>query len=459
MSQGANRQTRSIRFDFPRSYDLAEKSPPAAEDPDTRLMMRIIDDLYLENRSLVTDGYDRALEYLSELAPLDVLSFPTGYQAFTWTVPEKWIVREARIRYDGQIICDYADHPLHLMSYSEPFSGRVSRDDLLSHLHTDPDRPGAIPYAYNYYRRDWGMCLPYSQYRDLPDGEYEVHIDTAFEPGELKVAEWTIPGEIDRSVIFSAHLDHPAQVNDGLGGVALGIALFRRMAETTSRRYTYRLVILPENIGSACYLHRHREALGQFEYAVFLEMVTNRGRLSLQRSKRGDTQLDRLAELAIAKHEPAYGVGPFRQVICNDEINFDGPGIDIPTVTITRWPYPEYHTSDDNPDSVGRTYLKRTLEICWDLVGMLEANWYPAPRYQANVMLGPHGLYEDLNVDDTVERVMLAFDGHSSILDIAKRTGISFERVSHYADGFLARGLVSVGHSAFPARDGVGGDR
>jgi aminopeptidase-like protein len=329
------------------------------------------------------------------------------------------------------------------MSYSGPFSGKLSRSELLEHLHTDPDRPAAIPYNYSYYQRDWGMCLPYSTYRDLPDGEYNVHIDTTFESGELKVAEWTIPGESDRSIIFSAHLDHPGQVSDGLGGVALGMALFRRIVEMKERRYTYRLVILPENIGSACYLHRNREVLDRYEYAVFLEMVSNKGRMSLQQSKRGDTQLDLLAELAIAGREPAYGVGSFRQVIGNDEINFDGPGIDIPTVTITRWPYPEYHTSDDNPGAVSQAYLGRSLEICWDLVQLLEANQYPKRKYQASLMFSPHGLWENLNADDSVERIMLAFDGKRSVLDIANELGIPFERALNYTNRFAEAGLVS----------------
>jgi aminopeptidase-like protein len=372
------------------------------------------------------------------------MRFKSGYEAFSWTVPEKWTPRAAWIKRDGETVCDYADHPLHLMSYSEPFTGRVSRAELLEHLHTDPDRPGAIPYSYAYYQRDWGMSVPYSTYSTLPDGEYEVHIDTSFEPGELKVAEWVIPGDSDRSIIFSAHLDHPAQVSDGLGGVAAGMALFKRIAKMKNRRYTYRLVILPENIGSACYLHHNRDRLDRYEYAVFLEMVTNKGRMSLQQSKRGDTQIDRLAELAITGHEPAYGVGPFRQVICNDEINYDGPGIDIPTVVLTRWPYPEYHTSDDSPAIVSRLHLKKTLEICWDLVGLLERNVYPDRRYQANLMLGPQGLYEDLNADDTVERVMLAFDGEKSILDIATLLDIPFDRAADFAHRFAEKDLVSL---------------
>jgi aminopeptidase-like protein len=307
---------------------------------------------------------------------------------------------------------------------------------------TDPDRPGAIPYSYSYYRRDWGMSLPYNEYRQLEEGDYEVEIHTSFEPGEMKVIEHVLPGDSERSIIISAHLDHPGQVSDGLGGVAMGVALMKRLATLPSRRYTYRLVILPENIGSAAYLHHYRDSLDILEYAVFLEMVTNKGRLTLQQSKRGNTQLDRLAELAIAKHEPAYGVGPFRQVICNDEINFDGPGIHIPTVTLTRWPYPEYHTSDDNPGAVSGTYLLRSLEITFELISYLEQNVYPMRKYQANLMFGPHGLYEDLNADDTVERVMLEFEGEKSVLEIAESLNVPFERVADFVDRFAAAGLI-----------------
>jgi aminopeptidase-like protein len=432
----------SIKFNFPHSLDLAEKSAVEPESEELRLMMNIIDDLYLENRSLITDGYDRSANYLSELLDFETLKFPTGYEAFSWTIPEKWNVRGAKITFYGEVIADFDTHPLYLTSYSLPFSGTVSLEELKKHLLTDPDRPGAIPYSYAYYFRDWGMSLPYDKYRKLEEGDYKVEIDTSFEPGEMKVLEHVLPGESERSIIISAHLDHPGQVSDGLGGVALGIALMKRLAALPSRRYTYRLVILPENIGSACYLHHYREELDVFEYAIFLEMVTNKGRLTLQQSKRGDTQLDQLAELAIANHEPAYGVGAFRQVICNDEINFDGPGVNIPTVTLTRWPYPEYHTSDDSPGAVSTAYLQRTLEVTWDLLNLIEQNVYPMRKYQANLMLGPHGLYEDLNADDTVERVMLAFEGEESVLEIAQRLDVPFERVYEYAEKFRNAGVA-----------------
>lgn len=437
-----NNHNHSVRFDFPRSFDLAEFSEPAIETDEVQMMTRIIDDLYLKNRSLVTEDYDQSLSYLSDFLPFDTLRFPTGYEAFTWTVPERWTVRNASITYQGESICDFKDHPLHLMSYSSSFAGRLNKKDLLPHLYTNPDRPDAIPYQYSYHVRDWGMCIPYSQYKSLPEGNYDVHIDTAFETGELKVGEYILPGNSTKSIVFSAHLDHPAQVNDGLGGVALGIALFKRLAELPTRRYTYRLVILPENIGSACYLHHYRKSLDIFEYGVFLEMVVSKGRLCLQQSRQGNSPIDRLAEVAIKGQEPAYGVGPFRQVICNDEINFNGPQIDIPTITLTRWPYPEYHTSDDGPGIVSTAYLNRTLQICWDLVSLLESNVIPQPTYQGNIRLSKYDLFENLNLDDTVERFMLAVDGERTILDIADYLNIPFKRVEQYVKKFEAKELI-----------------
>ena len=149
-----------------------------------------------------------------------------------------------------------------------------------------------------------------------------------------------------------------------------------------------------------------------------------------------------MAEISIGKYEPVFGIGDFRQVICNDEINFNGPQIDIPTVTITRWPYPEYHTSDDNPSLVSLNYVEKTLNICWDLVGNLEANTVPVPAYTGNLQLGKFDLYENLNIDDTVERFMLSLDGKSTLVDISEQLNISYDRAKWYLNRFQENGLV-----------------
>lgn len=440
------------RFDFTSSFDLALPGGVPPADPSTALMMRVVEDLCMKNRTLVSDGFDESLDYIGRIVPLKVHRVRSGTAVWSWTAPKKWVVREAWLKKDGKVLADFARHPMELVSYSTPFSGKLSWEDLKPHLHFDAERPDAIPYVYKYYRPHWGFCVPYNVYKTLGPGTYEAKVDTALVDGAVAVGESVLRGETEDSVIVSAHLCHPGQANDGLSGVAAGIALFKRLAELPSRRYTYRLVLCPENIGSLCYLFKNQELIPTFKHGIFLEMLGNKNHLKVQRSKRGDNEVDQLAELALAKQGAPYGVGAFRKVVCNDEINFDGPGIDVPTVSITRWPYPEYHTSDDNPSMISAARMKESLDVLWELVTLLERNYVPKRKYRGNVFLSRYGLYEDLNGDDTIEQVLLNFEGELSILEIARKIGVPFERVHGYAERFRNAGLVeALGAAPAPA--------
>lgn len=166
--------------------------------------------------------------------------------------------------------------------------------------------------------------------------------------------------------------------------------------------------------------------------------------LKLQYSRQGNTEIDRLAEYSLEQSVPVYGVGKFRKVICNDEINFNGPGVNIPTISLSRWPYPEYHTSDDNPDIISPRYLKEAVEVCWRLLMHLERNVYPRRIYKGNLFLSQYGLYEDLNLDDTIEQIMLHFEGDLSVFDIAEKLNLPLERIQAYVEKFRQAELIEV---------------
>lgn len=429
------------RYDFTPSFDLAGSGGEPPSDAYTELMMSVLRDLGPKNRSLISDGYEESLDYISRLLPLKVHKVASGSEVWSWTAPKKWVVREAWIKKDGKTIVDFKDHPLHLVSYSIPFSGVMSLDELKEHLYFDSDRPAAFPYVYKYYKAGWGFSLPYNLYKKLGPGRYEVKVDTALVDDFVRVGESVLKGESEDSIILCAHLCHPGQCNDGLSGVAAGIALMRRLATLKSRRYTYRLVLCPENIGSLCYLYKNQELIPTFKYGIFLEMLGNKNHLKLQKSKKGDSAMDSAMERAMGGL-PAYGVGPFRKVVCNDEINFDGPGINIPTVSISRWPFPEYHTSDDDIRIISPRYQKESFEVIWDTLQILERDYRPQRRYKGNLFLSRYGLYEDLNNDDTIERVMLAFEGDKTISEIADELELPFDKIWDYAERFRQAGLV-----------------
>ena len=156
-------------------------------------MIKLIHDLWRKNRNLVSDDYDQSLEYISKLIPLKIHKIPSGTKCWTWTIPEKWSVKEAWIKdLDDNIMLDFKDNPLHVMSYSLPINKIVSKEELMKHIHTRADRPNSIPYEFKFYERDWGLCIEYNKLNNFDKNQYRVLIDAVFSQGELKIGEYTI---------------------------------------------------------------------------------------------------------------------------------------------------------------------------------------------------------------------------------------------------------------------------
>ena len=72
----------------------------------------------------------------------------------------------------------------------------MSLAELRPHLHTLPDQPDLIPYRTSYYKEAWGFCLPHRQLEQMPEGEYEVCIDSTLQDGHLTYGECLLPGSI-----------------------------------------------------------------------------------------------------------------------------------------------------------------------------------------------------------------------------------------------------------------------
>src|SRR3990172_7517696 len=242
-------------------------------------MIDLIQELWFLRRDLVSDDYDRALSRLAGEfdGRMTIHEYTTGEPCWTWRVPEKWTCHAAYLEtLDGRRLLDYADHPLHVVSYSLPFEGVVSREELLRHLHVHPHLREAIPFVFKYYERDWGLCATQDLRDQLRDEAYRVMIRASFEPGELKVGEIVIPGESEETFVLAAHLCPPAMVNDDLTGVVVGLDAARILLESqqrSPRRYTYRLLILPETIGSVAYLSHHESLTPQKNSRRFLVIV------------------------------------------------------------------------------------------------------------------------------------------------------------------------------------------
>ena len=423
-------------------------------------IMKTIKDIWFTRRDLISDGFDEAAYYLkrhldkaakgsknSKNVNVKIHEVPTGTKCWTWVVPDKWEVKKAWIKDErGKKILDLKDHPLHVMSYSLPINKTVSKEELLKHLHTNQQRPDAIPFEFKYYEKDWGFCMEHNKLGLLITNKYGVHIDSAFKKGTLKIIDTTIKGAVDDIIVIVAHLCHPCMVNDDLTGVAIGMEIAKSLMNQKNH-YTYKILFLPETIGSIAYMSQNEELIPKMKYGLFLEMLGNNNTHALQYSRQANTRLDRIAKNIMQQHLPMFREGAFRKVVGNDEMVFNGPGVDIPMISISRWPYPKYHTSDDNPSIANEERLEESKRIILEILRIIEADYYPRRTFKGPVFLSGYGLWVDWRINkklnSNLEQIFLRFEGDKSIFDIAEELELKFDEVLEYVNRFHAKGLVT----------------
>ena len=428
-------------------------------------MTALIEELWFLKRDILSDDFDRALYRLIEEArsaagnSKDVVvrihEYPTGEPCWTWRVPEKWTCHEAYLEtLDGRRLIDYADHPLHVVSYSLPFEGLVSRQELLDHLHAHPQIPDAIPFVFKYYEREWGLCSTKNLRDSLTDERYRVVIRTSFEPGTLKVGEITIPGESEDTFVLVAHLCHPAMVNDDLTGVVAGLEAACALMAGPKPYYTYRLLILPETIGSVAYLSHNEELIPKMVGGLFLEMLGNDSAHALQGSFQPESQVDRCFRSALRNLDANSYHAPYRMVINNDERQFNAPGVRVPMLSLSRverrelptWPYPEYHSSLDTPEIVSEDRLDDTKSVILDLLEAWEHNHYVVNNFKGEIFCSGYGIWIDYRVNPEGHRrlfeIMERCDGENTIADIATELEISFQSVWEVVSLLIEKDLV-----------------
>jgi aminopeptidase-like protein/aminoglycoside N3'-acetyltransferase len=423
--------------------------------PSNASMPQMIEALWRLPRDIVSDGYDAALRALAEQVPMTTHEFPTGTECWSWIIPEKWQCNEAYLAtIDGRRLFSYADNPLHVVSYSLPFEGEVSRKELFEHLHVHHKIPDAVPFIFKYYERDWGLCCSKTLKDTLFDDKYKVVINSDFSFGTLKVGEVIAHGKTDDSIVLCAHLCHPAMVNDDLSGIVVGIKVMQDLLSRRDLRYTYRFIILPETIGSVAYLSQNEHLIPKMKGGLFLEMLGLNTPHALQLSFQGNTEVDLCCSLVLQDQDPFGWTGAYRTIIGNDERQFNAPGVRVPMLSLSRvlpptsadWPYREYHSSHDTPEVTSVKNLEASRDLVLGMIEAIENNRLPINRFKGEVFCSRFGIHIDPYSNPQGNRalfnVMDLIDGTHSVAQIANKCGISFGATMDIVNTLHACGLV-----------------
>ena len=417
---------------------------------------RWITDLFPICRSITGNGLRSTLSYLQELLPaLTITEVPSGTPVFDWNVPEEWNINDAHIStLDGQRVVDFKKHNLHVVGYSDSVDRIMTFRELDAHLHSLPEQPNAIPYVTSYYHRTWGFCLTdmqRQQLRKTPDEQYRVLIDSDLAPGHMTYGELLIPGQSKHEILLSTYVCHPSMANNELSGPCLAASLAMWIQQKANRRSSYRILFLPETIGSLTYLSRNIGPMKQNIKAGFvLSCVGDERAYSWIESRLGQTLADRVIKHVLDYTAPDH-IGYSFLERGSDERQYCAPGIDLPVCGISRskyGEYSEYHTSLDDLSLISHLGLQQSFDVVTSCIRVLEANHNYTVTSLGEPQLERRQLYPSLSTKEmrTDVRTLMNFiaycDGDHDLISIAERIGAYAEDLLPTIESLTSTGLI-----------------
>ncbi len=395
-------------------------------------MFELARTLYPFCRSITGNGVRATLRAVDQVAGIDMHEVASGTQFFDWTLPKEWNVRDAYIADKrGRKLVDFKNSNLHVLGYSTPIRQRVTRGELLQHLFSDKKHPHAIPYRNSYYKENWGFCVSHTQLATFTDDEYDVVIDTTLADGHLTYGETLLPGTTAREVLISTHVCHPSLANDNLSGIVVAAQLARQL-RSIATRYSYRFLFVPCTVGPIAWLGKNPEAVTRIDHGLVLACLGDPGKFTYVRSRRDDAEIDRVMQQVLVTSGDAHQTRAFEPV-GYDQRQFCSPGFNLAMGCLMRTPngeYPEYHTSADNLDLLKPRALAESLVKILAVIGALEDNQrHVATVQHGEPQLGRRGLYDKAQ-EYGLFWLLNYSDGKHSLLDIAEKSGLPFDKLA-----------------------------
>ena len=417
-----------------------------------RQMYAFAERLFPIGRSLTGEGVRQSLGMIKELVPeLEIREIPSGTQVFDWTIPQEWEIRHAYIEDEaGNRIVDYEANNLHVIGYSTPVDRYVDLEELLNYIRVEDEQPDVIPYVTSYYSPRYGFCMSKRQRDALKPGTYHMVIDSRLFDGVLNYAELLLPGKTEKEVLLSTYICHPSMANNELSGPVL-VTWLANWLKTIDRNLTYRIVIVPETIGSIAYLSRNLDAMRKNTIAGFvLTCVGDDRTYSYLESRNGNTLSDRVLTNVLKDVYPEYKTYSYLDR-GSDERQYNAPGVDLPVCDFCRskyGEYPEYHTSADDMSLVSPRGLSGAYRVMTQVLAALEMNGFYRVNCLCEPQLGKRGLYPTESRKGIYHEVkkltnLIAYaDGERDLIEISTKIGVPLVELIPIVEKLVAAGLL-----------------
>jgi hypothetical protein len=186
-------------------------------------------------------------------------------------------------------------------------------------------------------------------------------------------------------------------------------------------------------------------------------MLGSETELAVQDSRRNMVSVSHALKESLDELGVPYRTGPFESILVNDEYIWENYG--IPMLSLSRFPYPEYHSSKDSLEIINNDRLDEAVNVLMGAIERLESSPIIVKKFEGNVCLS-NPLY-DLYVDygqvamgDTLSEhrrrmrhlmdFIPALERPVSVKAVAHHVGLPEEDALSYLRQWAAKGLIDL---------------
>ena len=244
------------------------------------------------------------LQKLKEIAPLNILSVPTGKNVYDWKIPKTWKIDDAYIEtMDGKRLIDIKDNYLHVAINSIPVNGVYKYEEIKEKLYTSEVDSEAIPYRTIYYQNDWGFCLTEIQKKTIAKySKIKVVIESKFiDNYPMHYGELLVPGQSNKEILVSTYICHPCLANDNLSGMVTTALIARWLSKKQNRKYSYRFVWVLETIGAIAYSYINEKRISDIDVGFIVTTTAGYGEIGIKESYDSEHIINRIVSEVLEK--------------------------------------------------------------------------------------------------------------------------------------------------------------
>ena len=416
--------------------------------------------LYSINRSITGNGVRKTLKIIqSQFPKLKIKKIKSGSKVLDWTVPPEWNVSEAYVLdKDNCKIIDFKVNNLHLIGYSAPVDKQVSKKKLFKNLYYLRNQPNAIPYITSYYKKRWGFCISYNQFKKMNkkysnNDNFKVFIKSSFKNnGYLNYGELILKGKRKTEILISTYICHPSMANNELSGPTVCMGLIKNFQKKKLDK-TIRFIFIPETIGSISYLSMNinylkDKVIGGYNISCIGDDRQHSCMFSKYRNSPSDEAIIEAYKSLKIKNYKIYSFLKRG----SDERQYNSPGVDLKISSIFRTKYgeyPEYHTSLDNFKLFTLNGCEGGFNVAKKSIEILLSRTYPKYRILGEPQMSKRGLYHTVSTKKfkKIHRGYMNFlqyaDGTNSLEGISKLIKLDLITVKKINEILLQKKLIS----------------